>query len=260
MVKAKKEFGQNFLQDPTVLTKIIEAMSETERPLLEIGPGLGDLTQELLSRRQVVAVEIDRDLTKILKEKFAHNLASGRLRLIEEDVLTRWEKGPLIECEYDLVANLPYYVATPIIMRALRDDRCRELIVMVQKEVGEKLAATAGAREFGALSILAQCNADVQLLFDVPPKSFDPAPKVMSAVVKLSKLPVRREEIGVEFEHFLHKAFQAPRKTIANNLASYDKETLWNALEMIGATPTSRPHQLSADNFIALYRALSGRA
>ncbi|MEF3191435.1 MAG: 16S rRNA (adenine(1518)-N(6)/adenine(1519)-N(6))-dimethyltransferase RsmA [Campylobacterales bacterium] len=260
MVKAKKELGQNFLKDRTYLLKIIEAMPNNARPVLEIGPGLGDLTQELLRKRQVVAVEIDRDLVAILNRQLSKELQEGRLRLIEDDVLAAWERGPLIEGEYDLVANLPYYVATQIILHALQDKNCREIIVMVQKEVGVKLAAASGDREFGALSVLAQCNSQVELLFDVPPEAFDPAPKVTSAVVRIIKDPSTSQEIDSSFITFVHQVFHAPRKTIANNLAAFGKERIAMALAKLKIIPTLRPHQLNCDNVIALYKQLAGQA
>ena len=136
-VVAKKQFGQNFLKDQSVLRKIIEAMPKNENKLVEIGPGLGDLTKFLVDVKSVEAFEVDTDLCKLLQSEFQEEISTKRLQLNCGDVLKAW-KSALVDEEYDLVANLPYYIATNIILKALEDPMCKNILVMVQLEVAEK--------------------------------------------------------------------------------------------------------------------------
>ncbi|PKN14786.1 MAG: 16S rRNA (adenine(1518)-N(6)/adenine(1519)-N(6))-dimethyltransferase, partial [Deltaproteobacteria bacterium HGW-Deltaproteobacteria-24] len=147
-IKAKKQFGQNFLKDDSILNKIIEAMPNNNNRIVEIGPGLGDLTQRMLKYKDMTAYEIDSDLLSILRSKFANEIQSQKLELIHTDVLDIWkQKKTLYKDKYDLIANLPYYVATNIILQAIEDDNCENIIVMIQKEVAQKFAAHEGEKE-----------------------------------------------------------------------------------------------------------------
>nr|WP_200764119.1 16S rRNA (adenine(1518)-N(6)/adenine(1519)-N(6))-dimethyltransferase RsmA [Nitrosophilus alvini] len=254
--KAKKQFGQNFLKDSAVLEKIIESMPKTKNKIVEIGPGLGDLTQKLLSQKDVIAFEIDRDLCAILKKKFEKEIEKKKLTLICEDALNHW-KEKLIDEAYDLVANLPYYVATTIILRALKDPNCKNIVVMIQKEVAQKFAAKSGEREFSSLAVLAQSAGEAKILFDVGPESFEPKPKVTSAVLLIKKKRSLRDSM---FEKFLKTAFKQPRKTLLKNLsAGYNKEILKNTFEKAGIEPTIRPHQATTSIYHRLYNFLEKR-
>jgi len=135
-VIAKKKFGQNFLKDETVLQKIVEAMPNNDNKIVEIGPGLGDLTKYLVDVKSVEAFEVDTDLCKLLQKKFDKEIATKQLHINCGDVLEAWQSS-LVDEDYDLVANLPYYIATNIILKALADPKCKNILVMVQLEVAE---------------------------------------------------------------------------------------------------------------------------
>ncbi len=254
MIKAKKKFGQNFLKDEAVLAKIIESMPNNENKIAEIGPGLGDLTKFLVNVKSVEAFEVDTELCALLQEKFNKELQSGRLHLHCGDVLEAWQEN-LLDERYDLVANLPYYIATNIILQALADTNCENILVMVQLEVAQKFCAASGEKDFGALSVIAQSVADCKITQVVPPESFEPAPKVESAVMLLSKRSSRSDE---KFERFLKVCFKQPRKTLLKNLSlAYDKEELVKIFQKLELTPTIRPHQLSTDDYHQLYTLLT---
>ena len=254
MIKAKKKFGQNFLKDESVLAKIIESMPNNENKIAEIGPGLGDLTKFLVNVKSVEAFEVDTELCALLQEKFDKELKSGQLHLHCGDVLEAWQENLLNE-RYDLVANLPYYIATNIILRALADAKCENILVMVQLEVAQKFCAASGEKDFGALSVIAQSVADCKITQIVPPSAFDPAPKVNSAVMLLSKRDSRSDE---KFEQFLKVCFKQPRKTLLKNLSlAYDKKELTKLFETLNFKPTIRPHELTTDDYHQLYTLLT---
>ncbi len=254
MIKAKKKFGQNFLKDESVLAKIIESMPNNDNKVAEIGPGLGDLTKFLVNVKSVEAFEVDTELCTLLQEKFSKELKSGKLHLHCGDVLEAWQ-GHLLNERYDLVANLPYYIATNIILRALADAKCENVLVMVQLEVARKFCAASGEKDFGALSVIAQSVAECAITQIVPPESFTPAPKVDSAVMLLKKHTNRSDE---KFEQFLKVCFKQPRKTLQKNLSSvYDKQELSKLFEKLNFKPTIRPHELSTDDYHQLYTLLT---
>lgn len=256
MVKAKKQFGQNFLIDETVKYKIIQAMPESDRQVVEIGPGLGDLTAKLLEKKGVVAFEIDRDLIPRLESRFAQMIDGGRFALIEGDVLEHWNGQSLWATPYDLIANLPYYIATPIILKALEDPNCRTILVMVQKEVGEKFCARSGDKEFCSLAVLAQSAGTAELLFDIPPEAFNPPPKVVSAVIRIVKNDVSAMTDGLK--SLLQTAFAQPRKTLAKNLSSrYPKALIDKIMGEANLRATIRPHELATTDFQKLFDALN---
>ena len=252
-VVAKKKFGQNFLKDESVLRKIVEAMPKNDNKIVEIGPGLGDLTKFLVDVKSVEAFEVDTDLCKLLQNNFKKEIATKQLHLHCGDVLQAW-KNSLIDEPYDLVANLPYYIATNIILKALADPMCKNILVMVQFEVAEKFCATNGEKVFGSLGIIAQSVGEAKIVTKVPPTAFDPQPKVDSAVFLIQKSRDRSEK---EFEDMLRVAFTQPRKTLMKNLSSkYDKATLQEAFKSLGLTLTIRPHQVSTKDYHQLYKII----
>ncbi len=256
-IRAKKQFGQNFLKDPWIQQKIIEAMPDSPHRGVEIGPGLGDLTKELLKKRPMVVIEIDSDLCVRLRSDFSHEIDSGRLTLIEADVLCLWGRSGSLQAEpYDLVANLPYYIATEIILRAMRDRQCRSLLVMIQKEVAQKFTARPGDRAFSPLAILAESIGTVRRVIDVPPEAFDPAPKVDSAVIAITK---ERPTYDEAFAQFLRRAFTQPRKQLLKNLQPHQsRDELAYHFEALGLDPRIRPHEMTTDTFLALHMRLKG--
>ncbi len=260
-VVAKKKFGQNFLIDESVVRRIVEAMPHNGNIIAEIGPGLGDLTKHLVNVKSVIAFEVDTDLCKLLNEEFKEEMNTGRFELRCGDVLEGW-KVNLLDRQYDLVANLPYYIATNIILKALADPHCDSLLVMVQREVAEKFSAQPGDKDFGALSVITQTVGHASIVIEVPPEAFNPPPKIHSAVLKIVKRESRSTDTGLE--DMLRVAFAQPRKTLLKNLSAvYNKEEVINAMESMSLIPTIRPHQTSTANYHQLYkilpRSLDGR-
>ena len=252
-IRAKKQFGQNFLKDRAVLHKIIQSMPKSDNIIAEIGPGLGDLTQELLKIKDVIAFEIDTSLCHLLQQKFAKEIKDKRLQLICTDVIEYWKQN-LVKRRYDLVANLPYYVATNIVIKALMDEYCDTILVMLQKEVAKKFSAQEGEREFSALSVLAQSAGDVKIVCSVKPEAFSPAPKVDSAVLLIQKQKSLKDK---EFMEFLKKAFSQPRKKLLKNLSShYDKKLLESIFSTLGIASTIRPHEASTSIYHQIYAML----
>ena len=249
---ADKKFGQNFLKDRSVLNKIVEAIPNDGLPLVEIGPGLGDLTGQLIQVGNVRAYEVDKRLCEYLKNEFKDAISSGTLELICKDITKH--SGSLYESSYSLIANLPYYIATNIILNGLRDSNCKHILVMVQKEVAQKFAANVGDKNFGSLAILSQSVADVKLLFDVPPNAFVPPPKVTSAILYINKRDSLKDK---EFESFLKVATKQPRKTIYKNLSSsYNKELLQNIFTKLDIKQNARAHELDLSVYHHLYNDL----
>ncbi|MBN2781615.1 MAG: 16S rRNA (adenine(1518)-N(6)/adenine(1519)-N(6))-dimethyltransferase RsmA [Campylobacterales bacterium] len=252
-VVAKKQFGQNFLKDQSVLHKIIEAMPKNDNRLVEIGPGLGDLTKFLVDVKSVEAFEVDTDLCKLLQSIFKEEIATKKLHINCGDVLEAW-KSSLVDEPYDLVANLPYYIATNIILKALADPMCKNILVMVQLEVAEKFCAEAGDKVFGSLGIITQSVGEAHIVVKVPPTAFDPQPKVDSAVFLIQKHCDRSDE---DFEGLLRVAFKQPRKTLMKNLSSvYDKKLLQEIFEELQLSLTVRPHQLGTKDYHQLYNKI----
>jgi len=251
---ANKRFGQNFLKEPAFIDQIIQAMPEENLPVAEIGPGLGDLTAALIRVRHVTAFEVDKRLCKYLAVQFAPELDAGRLRLECGDALEHWEQGSLLDEPYHLVANLPYYIATRLILRALHDPWCRSIRVMVQKEVAVKFAAQSGDRDFSALSILAADTGTVRICFEVPPEAFVPPPKVTSAVLSIDK---ERSLEDTRFERFLKIAFAQPRKKLSKNLEKgFSGNLIRSAYSAINLDPLIRPHEATTWIYHHLYTTL----
>lgn len=266
MIKAKKHFGQNFLQDKATLDKIIQAIPKDVENVVEIGPGLGDLTFRLLQIYKTTSFEIDCELFQILKVKFANEIQNGQLKLFCKDALEQWQQEDGLSSEnYFLVANLPYYVATKMILNAIDDEKCLGLIVMIQKEVALKFSAKSRDKEFSALSILASLQGRCELLFDVDAKLFNPPPKVTSSVIKLQKTKKIFGKDGIfkdakqyeAFKAFLRAAFASPRKTLLKNLSTnFDKKALEEIFEDLGLAQNLRPHELDVDSYLKVFERL----
>ena len=266
MIKAKKHFGQNFLQDKATLDKIIQAIPNDVENVVEIGPGLGDLTFRLLQIYKTTSFEIDCELFQILKVKFANEIQNGQLKLFCKDALEQWQQeAGLSSQNYFLVANLPYYVATKMILNAIDDEKCLGLIVMIQKEVALKFSAKSRDKEFSALSILASLQGRCELLFDVDAKLFNPPPKVTSSVIKLQKTKKIFGKDGIfkdakqyeAFKAFLRAAFASPRKTLLKNLSTnFDKKALEEIFEDLGLAQNLRPHELDVDSYLKVFERL----
>ena len=265
MIKAKKKFGQNFLKDKEILDIIIQSMPNDDLKVVEIGPGLGDLTKKLLQHKNVIAFEIDDELCEILKKEFSTFVENERLSLKCTDVLQYWKgRRNLINQKYNLVANLPYYIATKIVIDLLKDDNCKNIIAMLQSEVAYKFCAKEGDKEFSYMAVMTDLVGDSSIICDVEPKSFVPPPKVSSSVLKIEK---RREFCGKElfsddkelkqFEQFLRSSFSFPRKTLIKNLSVYGKEKVLSLFSKLNIESKIRPHQLSSIKYLEIFKALT---
>ena len=260
-VKAKKKYGQNFLKDTTILDKIIQSMPNNNNYVVEIGPGLGDLTKNLVKYKDMTAYEVDTDLIGILKSKFAIEMKEGKLKLIHTDVLEAWDKQKTLhDGKYDLIANLPYYIATNIILRAFEDKNCEHIIVMVQKEVAEKFTAKVNNKDYSSLGIITESiSLDSRILFDVPPESFDPPPKIISSILYIKK--DMDKHLDKDFNKFLKACFVQPRKKLSKNLTSViDKNTISKIYEELNIDDNVRPHEVSSSLYSQMHtRVKDGR-
>lgn len=264
----QKKFGQNFLIDTHVLDKIIRAAEITKEDMvLEIGPGIGTMTQYLAEAAgKVIAVEIDRNLMPILSETLS---MYDNVRIINEDVL-KLDIRKLAEEENQgrpikVVANLPYYITTPIIMGLFEGQVPVESItVMVQKEVADRMQTGPGSKDYGALSLAVQYYAKPYIVANVPPNCFMPRPKVGSAVIRLTRHdtpPVQVKDEELMFE-IIRASFNQRRKTLANGLnnssrLSYPKEVIAEAVEKLGKGPSIRGEALTLEEFARLSDILS---
>ena len=259
----QKKFGQNFLIDTHVLEKIISAAGITKNDcVLEIGPGIGTMTQYLAENAgHVVAVEIDRNLIPILKETLADY---DNVTVINEDIL-RVDIKALAE-EYNggkpikVVANLPYYITTPIIMGLFESGvPIDNITVMVQKEVADRMKEGPGSKDYGALSLAVQYYAEPEIVANVPPNCFIPRPNVGSAVIRLTRhkeMPVEVKNPALMFK-IIRASFNQRRKTLQNGLGNaselpYTKEQIAAAIAEMGLTPTIRGEALSLAQFAQL--------
>jgi 16S rRNA (adenine1518-N6/adenine1519-N6)-dimethyltransferase len=229
-------------------------MPNDDLKVAEIGPGLGDLTKELVKVRNVTAFEVDKRLCEHLTTEFEEPIHKGDFELRCGDVLERWESGSLLDEPYHLVANLPYYIATNIILKAFKDEHCRSILVMVQKEVAVKFSASPGEKEFSALSVLAQTVGKATLCFEVEPEAFVPPPNVTSAVL----LIVKDQSVDDEkFEAFLKIAFAQPRKKLSKNLmAAFSKDIVNSIFAKFELDSNLRPHEAETSIYHHIYNEL----
>ncbi|MBE5971676.1 MAG: 16S rRNA (adenine(1518)-N(6)/adenine(1519)-N(6))-dimethyltransferase RsmA [Lachnoclostridium sp.] len=259
----QKKFGQNFLIDTHVLEKIISSAGVSKEDcVLEIGPGIGTMTQYLAENaRQVVAVEIDKNLIPILGETLA---GYDNVTIINEDILKvdikeiaeKYNNGRPIK----VVANLPYYITTPIIMGLFESGvPIDNITVMVQKEVADRMQEGPGSKDYGALSLAVQYYAEPEIVANVPPNCFIPRPNVGSAVIRLTRhkeMPVKVNDAEHMFR-IIRASFNQRRKTLQNGLNNspeipYSKEKILAAIEQMGLPATVRGEALSLEQFAKL--------
>ena len=264
----QKKFGQNFLIDPRVLEKIIKAAEITEDDcVLEIGPGIGTMTQHLAcAAKKVIAVEIDRALIPILQDTLS---GWDNVKIINEDVM-KVDLAKLAEEEnggkpLKVVANLPYYITTPIIMGLFENHvPLKSITVMVQKEVADRMQVGPGTKDYGALSLAVQYYAKPYIVANVPPNCFMPRPKVGSAVIRLERYeepPVKVIDEKLMFR-IIRASFNQRRKTLANGLKNsaeldFTKEEIAEAITAIGKEPGVRGETLTLEEFARLADELS---
>jgi 16S rRNA (adenine1518-N6/adenine1519-N6)-dimethyltransferase len=267
-MRAKKSLGQNFLVDQNIVARIVREFNpRTDETVIEIGSGRGALTAQLTERvGRLVAIEFDRDLAPLLKEKFA---ARDNFSLIEADALTTDFCEIIAPAESArVIANLPYNISTAILSRLIEHRACiTEMLLMLQREVVERITARAGESERGYLSVLVEAYCEAEKLFDVAPRAFRPVPKVWSTIVHLRARPKIAAE--VEDETILWKlvsaGFAQRRKTLFNNLRNapealrQDIERAGGALNVLEAAniePRSRAEILTLNDWARLARAL----
>lgn len=259
--RPRKALGQNFLTDRNIISKILSSAALTpDDCVLEVGPGRGALT-ELLSQRvkRLMAVEFDRDLAAILRQQFS---TQPQVTIHEQDILKVDFAQLLGGDRFKVVANLPYNISTPVLFRFLEErQRFSKLVVMLQKEVGERLAAPPDCSEYGVLTVLFRLWFEVKREFLVPPGCFHPAPKVDSVVISLVPLPAARVQVGdqVLFERVVKAAFAMRRKTLWNCLKSaelLDAVQLEQVLSSCGIDGRRRGETLDLEEFATLSRTL----
>lgn len=255
--RAKKRFGQNFLVDQNIIDRIIDSIAPAPGDhLVEIGPGLGALTQPLLQLSdRIDVIELDRDVIPVLQGLDGHD----KLHIHNTDVLafdfTRFRQSEFPQDKLRIVGNLPYNISTPVLFHLVRHrDVISDLHFMLQKEVVERISASVGSHEYGRLSVMMQLHFNINPLFLVAPGCFRPAPRVESAVVRLKPvehLPVEPEEHEA-FAALVKQAFSQRRKTLKNTLKNTHDPARMRAA---GVDPGKRPQELSLHDYIRLLRA-----
>jgi len=272
--RTKPKLGQNFLADARAAQRIVDALGDTaKRTVIEIGPGKGAITKLLAERAgRLIAIEFDRRLTAQLRMDY---LRHKHVEIIEADVLAvdfeTLVRGALHGVSdftqnerptADVVGNLPYYITSDILLKLFAfHQNFRNIVIMVQREVAERIAAEPGSREFGVLTVTTQLYARVENLFTLPPRAFAPPPKVHSSVLRLTVAP-RFPELGVEpqaFLAFVKQAFGQKRKTLINNLkGAYAEERLRAGLKAVGAREDGRAEALSVEELAGVFKGVSG--
>lgn len=270
-IKANKRFGQNFLIDDNILQGILNSADIKDNELvIEIGPGLGNLTEYLLSvSSHVMLIEIDNNMIEILTDRFE---TKNNYTLINCDVLKIDLDEKISDIEKKLntkfdkvkvVANLPYYVTSPILFKLLKDSkRIDEIVVMVQKEVAERMIATPSKKDYSVLTVMVKYFADSNIEIVVPSSSFIPAPNVTSAVIKLIKNKKYNLENEEDFFQMIHFAFAQRRKKMINSLESnhyhdLSKDELTTTLKLLNIDENVRAEALDLDTLVRIFNQIN---
>jgi len=271
--KSKPKLGQHFLAAASYADQIVDALGDISGSIvLEIGPGRGALTAQLAAKAErLIVIELDRMLAAQLRLQYAQQ--QHRIEVVEGDVTAidfSSLLGPRVGSLADrqaielrkvkVIGNLPYYVTSDILLKLFHyHSLFSDIVIMVQREVADRLAAKPKSRDYGMLSVTAQLYAYVEKLFDVPPGAFAPPPKVWSSVLRLRIAP-RDRELGIdaeEFQKFLREVFAQKRKTLWNNLKhDYAEEAVKQAFKEAGILPTARAEELSLEKLARIYREL----
>lgn len=249
MYKAKKKYGQNFLEDVNLLKRIEQITNVKNKYVLEIGPGRGFLTDMLVKNaKHVISYEIDDDLIPYLKNRYKDFF---NFSLVHQDILKT--KLPKLEEKYKVVANIPYYITSPIVEHIINGiDNVEEVYIMVQKEVGHRLSGTT-TKDRNTFTYIVQYFFDVEYLFTVNKEYFNPIPKVDSAFIKLVPKKVRPNIDFSIFEKFVNLCFKNKRKTLLNNLKEY-KEKVIKYLEKNNLSLSIRAEQLDMGQIVSLIK------
>ncbi len=247
-VKPKKHLGQHFLKDENIARKIVDALNDQSGSLVEIGPGIGVLTQHLIYKENFIAMDIDVDSVEYLKKKYpdqAHKVVLQDFLDSAMDNLTK----PI-----SIIGNLPYNISSQIFFKIYDSrDQVHEVVCMIQKEVADRIAAPSGNKTYGILSVLLQAFFDIKLLFVVKPGVFNPPPKVNSAVIRME----RNKTLGLDCDEVLFKrvvkmAFGKRRKTLRNALKEFNLSAEITGKEIF----SKRAEQLNVDQFVSLTRMI----
>jgi len=258
-LRAKKGFGQNFLVDPVIVTRCAE-QSHSEGAVIEIGPGLGALTEALARvSKHVTCYEVDEDMVEVLKDTLN---AYDNVEVILQDFLEAdlHEKTKALKEAYGSIsvcATLPYYITTPVLFKIFEEGDIPWITAMVQKEVGDRFAAAPGSAEYSALSVEGQYLYSIRKLFTVPGRSFNPSPAVDSIILQFARRGNLDPSVNTaDFFALVRASFQQRRKTIYNNLRTYfdDAEKASDVLRRAGIEPSHRAQELSVDDLMKIYR------
>lgn len=263
---AKKMFGQNFLIDDNILQNIVKSANVNEQDtVIEIGPGLGNLTHYILEKgANVIAFEIDTDMIRILNDRFSEK---NTLEIINKDILKvdMWEY--LKDRKVKIIANLPYYITSPIIFKLLEYRKNIESItIMIQKEVADRINAKPHSKDYGVLTINTNYMADVVKILNVPNTSFIPAPNVTSAVIQIIPNEDKENDLGIKdeevFKDLVKKAFSARRKKLSNSLQNsrinnMSKQDIENLIENVGLNLNCRAEEVTIEQYAEMSNIIS---
>lgn len=262
----RKDKGQNFLVDGNIVDKISqEAQLSSEDTVIEIGPGLGAMTQDFLAQAgRVIALEIDRGFVQVLEDLFRKELDQGRLVLVNQDAL-KADFSKIIQNHglggpVKVLSNLPYYIASPLIAKILKSDvEFESFTLMVQEELADRMMAQVGDKDYGAFSLFIQAYGQARLCFKIPKTCFYPMPKVDSALVQILPLPVIPAGGREETVHLVRMAFQQRRKQAAKTVSQAlgcKKAAVKKALRDLGLKDTVRPEEMDLEDFYQLNQKL----
>lgn len=257
-IKAKKSLGQNFLKDENILKKISDSIPTNEDDLIiEIGPGKGALTKHLIKKNSnLICFEIDTRMTDILNK-----LENAKTKIIYKDILTVNIEKKIKNINYNnlyIIANIPYYITTPIIKKVMELPKLKSMSLLVQKEVGERFSSKPGNKSYGSLTVFLNYYFNIEYLFTVKSNCFEPAPKVDSAVINFTR---KDEKYEVKNEKLLFQliedSFKLKRKTLKNNLKNYNWEKIKEILVNNSLNETVRAEEISLEIFIKIANNLS---
>ncbi|MDR2827796.1 MAG: 16S rRNA (adenine(1518)-N(6)/adenine(1519)-N(6))-dimethyltransferase RsmA [Acholeplasmatales bacterium] len=257
-MRIKKEYGQNFITDKNLLLKIVSSSNIENKNVIEVGPGKGALTSYIASTaKKVIAYEIDNDLKKYLDVLLTKTTS---LDIIYKDFLKVDINNDIKQYFNDedciLIGNLPYYITSPILDRFLKTPKIKSCVIMIQKEVGDRINAKMNTKEYNALSVTVQYLCNVSKIIDVNKNMFFPIPAVDSIVIKMDKKEIT---VDNDFINFINLCFTQKRKTLTNNLindTNYNKEKIENAFSLLNIKTNTRAEELSIDNLFNIYLSL----
>lgn len=254
----KKSLGQNFIKDNNIIDKIVKAANvDKDTLVIEVGPGAGSLSKKIIPEAgYALLYEIDTRLKDILNNELSGN---DNYQIIFNDVLKQNVNDDIAKFNYQkryLVANLPYYITTPIITKMIEEITPDKIVIMIQDEVANRLSASVGTRDYGMITVLLSSRYNIKKLFKVSRHCFEPVPGVDSAVICLDKKDNISDIDMKGFEKFIKDAFQYKRKNLRNNLSNYDLEKIDNVLKEHGLSISSRAEAVSTELFIELFKSL----